>query len=211
MSRSHVEKRLANDLQEVADVLCDQRPGLDPLALDAVKLRAISRARRSTSSRQKGFFMRSRLTTVLTVAFLSLGTGGALAVAGGLDFGLAGNNGRSASFSQYREVPPVQVPSPRASNPPATSPPASKFQPRPATASVSKHGVATVRCPTACHIVLSVRRGSHRVRVKVTLHASGSAKIRLTKDQLKHLGRGRAVFSVEVNGKQVTQGTLKVA
>lgn len=162
--------------------------------------------------------MRSPLTTVLTVAFLSLGTGGALAVAGGVDFGLAPNSGRSASFDQYRtgggppaEVPPVHVPPPQASNPPGTGPPASKFQPRPASASVSTHGVATVRCATACHIVLSVRRGSHRVRVKVTLHASGSAKIRLTKSQLKRLGRGRAVVSVEVDGKQVARGTLRVA
>src|SRR5690349_5412809 len=103
MSTSHKEEHLAEGLQEVADVLRDQRPGLDPLALDAIKLRAISRARRSTSSRQKGFFMRSRLTTVLTVAFLSLGTGGALAWVGGEDFGLGGHDGGSASFNQYRE------------------------------------------------------------------------------------------------------------
>jgi len=47
--------------------------------------------------------MRSRLTTVLTVAFLSLGTGGALAWVGGEDFGLGGHDGGSASFDQYRE------------------------------------------------------------------------------------------------------------
>ncbi|HWY19227.1 MAG TPA: hypothetical protein VNY27_11020 [Solirubrobacteraceae bacterium] len=103
MSTPHKEERFADGLQEVADVLRDQRPELDPLALDAVKLRAMSRARRSTSSRQKGFFMRSRLTTVLTVAFLSLGTGGALAWVGGEDFGLGGHDGGSASFDQYRE------------------------------------------------------------------------------------------------------------
>jgi hypothetical protein len=216
MSRSHKEERFADDLQQVAEVLRDQRATLDPLALDAIKLRAMSRAHRSTSSRQKGFFMRSRLTTVLTIAFLSLGTGGALAMVGGVDFGLGGDHGSSASFSQYRTgppagVPPVQVPPPQASNPPGTGPPASKFQPRPATARLSAHGVATVSCPTACHIVLRVRRGSHYVRVKVTLRASGSAKIRLTKSELKRLGRGRAVFSVEVDGKQVAKGTVRVA
>lgn len=47
--------------------------------------------------------MRTRLTTVLTVAFLSLGTGGALAWVGGEDFGLGGHDGGSASFNQYRE------------------------------------------------------------------------------------------------------------
>lgn len=46
--------------------------------------------------------MRSRLTTVLTVAFLSLMTGGALAVAGGQDFGLGSNDGGSAACTQYR-------------------------------------------------------------------------------------------------------------
>jgi hypothetical protein len=102
MNTPHNEERFAEDLQEVADVLCDQRPTLDPLAVDRVKLRAMTRARRSTSSRQKGFFMRSRLTTVLTIAFLSLGTGGALAVVGGEDFGLGPHDGGSASCTQYR-------------------------------------------------------------------------------------------------------------
>jgi hypothetical protein len=83
-------------------MLHDRRPTLDPLALDAIKLRAMGRARRSTSSPAKGFFMRSRLTTVLTIAFLSLTTGGALAVAGGEDFGLGGHDGGSASCTQYR-------------------------------------------------------------------------------------------------------------
>jgi hypothetical protein len=103
MSTPHKEERFADGLQEVADVLRDRRPTLDPLALDAVKLRAMGRARRSTTSRQKGFFMRSRLTTLLTIAFLSLGTGGALAWVGGEDFGLGGHDGGSASFNQYRE------------------------------------------------------------------------------------------------------------
>jgi hypothetical protein len=102
MSRSHREERLDDGLQQVADELRDRRPTLDPLALDAIKLRAMSRARRSTSSPAKGFFMRSRLTTVLTVAFLSLGTGGALAVAGGEDFGFGSHDGGSASCEQYR-------------------------------------------------------------------------------------------------------------
>jgi hypothetical protein len=164
--------------------------------------------------------MRSRLTTVLTIAFLSLGTGGALALSGGQDFGLGGHDGHSASASQYGHppfpTPPVTPPGPPVTTPPVPTPPvrtppASQFQPRAATAKLSTHGVATVRCPTACHIVLRARRGSHHVRVTVTLRASGSTKIRLTKSELKRLGRGRAVFSVEVDGKQVTKGTLKVA
>jgi hypothetical protein len=161
--------------------------------------------------------MRSPLTTALAIAFLSLGTGGALATVGGVDLGLGGNHASSASFDQYRPgppvtVPPVQVPPPPASNPPATvPPPASKFHPRPASATLSTHGVATVRCATACHIVLRARRGSHLVRVRVTLRASGSAKLRLTKSELRRLGHGRVVLTIEVDGKRVTRGTLRVA
>ena len=44
--------------------------------------------------------MRSRLSTVLAVGFLILGTGGALAVAGGGNGGQKG--GGNASFHQYR-------------------------------------------------------------------------------------------------------------
>jgi hypothetical protein len=155
------------------------------------------------------------------MAFLSLGTGGALATVGGVDLGLGGNHQSSASFNQYRpgppvevppvQVPPVQVPPPQASNPPGTGPPASKFVPRPASATLSTHGVATVRCATACHIVLRARRGSHLVRIRVTLRASGSTRIRLTKSELRRLGHGRVVLSVEVDGKRVTRGTLRVA
>ena len=70
MDRSHRDERLADDLQEVADMLREERPMLDPLALDRAKLRAMSGARRFSSSRQKGFLMRSRLTTALTLILL---------------------------------------------------------------------------------------------------------------------------------------------
>lgn len=80
-------------------MLHDQRPELDPLALDRVKLRAMSAARRSTFSKDKGFFMRSRLTTLLAAAFLTVGTGGALALDGWDGFGH--HDGGSAGFDQY--------------------------------------------------------------------------------------------------------------
>ncbi len=101
MSRISKDEHFSDDLQEVADVLHDQRPTLDPLVLDRVKLRAMSGARRSSHSRHKGFFMRSRLTTVLATAFLALGTGGAVALAcGGFSSGFGGG---SAGWSQYKE------------------------------------------------------------------------------------------------------------
>ena len=101
MSTSHGEERFRDELREVADALRDQRPTLDPLTLDAIKLRAMSRRRRSPSSQAKGVLMRSRLTTLLTVGFLCLGTGGALAVVGGVPPFSSSDEG-SASCTQYR-------------------------------------------------------------------------------------------------------------
>jgi hypothetical protein len=214
------ESRFSDDLQKVADMLRDGRPRLDPLALDRVKLRAMSGACRSTSSRAKGFFMRTHLTTLLTIAFLSLGTAGALAVAGGADLGLGGHGGKSASFNQYRppETPPVTAPptkgppatTPPVSTPPVPTPPASHFRPTAASARLSTSGAATVRCPAACHIVLRLRRGSHRVHVGLTLHARDTATLHLSKKQLARLGRGKAVVSVEVNGKVIATRSVSV-
>ncbi len=46
--------------------------------------------------------MRSRLTAFVTVAFLAVGTGGALAMWGGGGLGFGGVHAGSASFHQYR-------------------------------------------------------------------------------------------------------------
>jgi hypothetical protein len=218
MSPSHGEERFADDLQQVAEVLRDQRATLDPVALDAVKLRAMSRARRSTSSGQKGFFMRSRLATVLTIAFLSLGTGGALALSDGHDFGLGGHNAQSASANQYGgapvttpSVPAPPVTTPPVPAPPARTPPASQFQPTAASAKLSTQGAATIHCSVACQIVVRASRGSHRVRLAKTLGASGTATVRLSKSALRRLGRGRVVLIVEVDGKQVAKRTVQVS
>ncbi len=103
MSRSEDHERLPEDLQEVADVLRERRPSLEPLELDRIKLRAMSGARRSASSRQGRFSARSRLVAFLTVAMLALGTGSALA--GFFDFGggyTGYGDGGSASWHQYR-------------------------------------------------------------------------------------------------------------
>jgi hypothetical protein len=104
MSHSDRHEHVPDDLEPLAAMLRDQRPTLDPLALDRIKLRAISRARRAStaSPRRKGILMRSRLTTLLTIAFFGLGTAGALALVGHEDFGLGGHSGGSASFNQYR-------------------------------------------------------------------------------------------------------------
>jgi hypothetical protein len=168
--------------------------------------------------------MRSHLTTLVAVGFLSVGTAGALALGGGQDFGIGGHNPRSASASQYGGpafvTPPVTTPpvtgpppvsTPPVATPPVPTPPASQFQPGAATAKVSRQGAATIHCPVACHIVVRARRGSHRVRLAKTLGASGTATVRLSKSALRRLGRGRVVLIVEVDGKQVAKRTLKVS
>jgi hypothetical protein len=166
--------------------------------------------------------MRSHLTTLLTVGFLSVGAAGALALSGGHEFGLAGHNARSASASQYGgppfPTPPVTAPpvsgppvsTPPVPTPPVPTPPASQFQPRAASAKVSTHGAATIHCSVACHIVVRASRGSHRVRVAKTLGATGTATVRLSKSALRRLGRGRVVLIVEVDGKQIAKRTVKL-
>jgi hypothetical protein len=102
MSPSDRRDQMPDDLREVVHTLFDGRPTLDPLALDRVKVRAMRGARRSTSSGQ-GLFARSRLATLAAVGFLTLGTGGAVALAGGHPFGLGrGHDKGSASDVQYR-------------------------------------------------------------------------------------------------------------
>jgi hypothetical protein len=162
--------------------------------------------------------MRSHLTTLLTVGFLSVGTAGALALGGGHNFGLGGRNARSASASQYGgppfQTPPVTVAPPVSTppvpTPPVPTPPASQFQPRAPTAKVSTHGATTIHCSVACHIVVRASRGSHRVRLAKTLGGSGTATVRLSKSALRRLGKGRIVLIVEVDGKQVAKRTVKV-
>jgi hypothetical protein len=165
--------------------------------------------------------MRSRLTTFVTAGFLLLGTGGAMALNGGASLGLGGHAGQSASFAQYRPVetpvPPVTTPpttgppasTPPVPTPPVPAPPASKFIPS-AAATVSAHGVATIRCLATCHIVLRARRGSHRVHVTVTLHANGTTTVSLSKSELRKLGRGPVVVSIYVDGKVIATRKVKV-
>jgi len=106
MSRPYRDERLPDELQEVVHLLHEQRPALTPLELDRVKLRALRSAGRSAPSLGRGSFLRSRLAAVLTVAFLVLGTGGALATFGGEDFGSSGPHGASAADHEYGECKP---------------------------------------------------------------------------------------------------------
>lgn len=77
MSTSENE-RFGEDLEPVASWLRAQRPDPDPLKLDQIKRRAMTRA----SHRERGIpFVKSRIATIITIVGLAGGTGGALAVA----------------------------------------------------------------------------------------------------------------------------------
>ncbi len=100
-----------DDLQEIADALRKDRPALEPLELDAVKLRAMSAAHRSTG-RVKRSLVKSHLTALLTVGFLAVGSGGALAVCGSGPITKQPPGGGSASCAVYKccKTPPPPPP-----------------------------------------------------------------------------------------------------
>ena len=82
MDRSHDGERFPDDIQEVADQLRQARPGFTP---NRARPGQAARNERSTPVRPQGkrSFLRSRpAMSLLTVAFLAIGTGGALAGAG---------------------------------------------------------------------------------------------------------------------------------
>jgi hypothetical protein len=101
---SHQEPHLPEDLRDVADMLSAERPELDPLTLDRIKLQAM-RGRRPVRSRGLGLAVRPRLMALLTTGLVAIGGGGALAYAGGggsFDFG----KGSVASAADHQYRPP---------------------------------------------------------------------------------------------------------
>jgi hypothetical protein len=79
------------------------------------------------------------------------------------------------------------------------------------SATLSQQDVATIRCPSACTIVLRADRGPKRVQVTRTLAEWGTVSVRLSPRTLLHLGDGRAVLSVEVDGAVLLRRTLVIA
>lgn len=73
------EERLPGDLQPVAARLTNQRADIDPLELDRIKQRVLARSR--GESRRRGAFG-TRLASLITIAALALGSGGAVALSG---------------------------------------------------------------------------------------------------------------------------------
>jgi hypothetical protein len=99
--------------------------------------------------------------------------------------------------------PPLTTPgTPPAGSPGPVTPPPSvppKHQPS-ATATVSATGVAVVHTTAKCSITLEASRGRRHVHVTHTVAASKTVGIRMPSSLLRHLGSGRVVFAVLVNG-----------
>jgi hypothetical protein len=99
---------------------------------------------------------------------------------------------------------------------PATGPRADHCGPAPRalgrepSATLSKQDVATIRCPSACTIVLRADRGPKRVQVTRTLAEWGTVTARISPRALLRLGNGRAALSIEVDGAVLVRRTLAV-
>ena len=97
------EKRVPDDLQHLVERLRDERPEVSALELDQIKVRALGRER--GRSQGKGYFMRSRVVSVLLAVGLLVGSTGAMAVSGTGPGGVfkhkRHHHARSAPQSQY--------------------------------------------------------------------------------------------------------------
>jgi hypothetical protein len=93
---------------------------------------------------------------------------------------------------------------------PASGPRTARCGPPPLiSATLSDHGVAKVRCGVACVVVLRVQRKRFSARVEQTLPRPGSATIRLPLETRRNLGRAKALFSLEVDGRLFAKRTVK--
>src|SRR5204863_8100021 len=92
---TQVTRGVPGDLSGVEERLAASRPEVSRLDLDRIKLRAMSQASRGTSRQGKGFFMRSKLVTMLLVLGL-VATGGTAGVIAG-----NGNKGK-ADKGEYK-------------------------------------------------------------------------------------------------------------
>jgi hypothetical protein len=82
-------------------------------------------------------------------------------------------------------------------------------------ASISKSGVATVKCGLGCRVVLLARRGPHTVRLTRKLPPTplipprkGIPKLRLLPQSLARLGPGSVRMIVTVDGKRAARRTV---
>jgi hypothetical protein len=94
---------LTPDLEAVVKRLQDERPGVDGLALDRIKRRALSQASAASGSwaPKKGLFMKPRIAVafILAMGLLTSGTGATLAVI---------SESGSAAQVQYPDLKPKE-------------------------------------------------------------------------------------------------------
>ncbi|HEX5990554.1 MAG TPA: hypothetical protein VFY75_10125 [Solirubrobacterales bacterium] len=99
-----------------------------------------------------------------------------------------------------------------------TGPPASGCGPAPLVeASISRRGVATVRCGLDCRAVLVARQGRRRAQVARRLTAlpevspddAALPRLRLSREQLKRFADGKVRFVVRVYGRPYASRTVR--
>jgi len=102
---------------------------------------------------------------------------------------------------------------------PAEGPPAGDCGPSPLVeASISKHGVASVRCGLGCRATLIARQGKRKARVSRQLaplpdtlpKGTTKPKLRLRSGQLRRFEPGPVRFVVRVYGKRVASRTVLI-
>jgi hypothetical protein len=93
-------------------------------------------------------------------------------------------------------TPPTGTPSPGA---PVPTPGPAKHQPS-ASATLTSTGAAIVHASATCKVTVEATRGRRHAHITHTVTAGKTVAIRLTGAMLRHLGSGRAVFVVLVNG-----------
>jgi hypothetical protein len=91
-------------------------------------------------------------------------------------------------------TPPIGTPSPGA---PVPAP--ARHQPS-ASVALTSTGAAVVHATAKCKITVQASRGRRHAHVTHTVAAGRTLAIRLSSAELRHLGSGKAVFAVLVNG-----------
>jgi len=91
--------------------------------------------------------------------------------------------------------------------------PSEPVKPRVAKGSISRAGVASVRCSPGCRAVMIARRAGRGARVASTLpspsgNALASRSLRLREADIRKLGPGRVHLVLQVNGKKVAERTV---
>ncbi len=92
----------------------------------------------------------------------------------------------------------------------AARPPVDPLHHRPSV-TLTHRGVVFVRCPSACRILTTVRRGARKRSIAKALRRGGGWELHLSAPALAGLGRGRAQLSVRVDGALIARRSVRLA